>query len=520
MPPHEPEKVRVADESEVRLVELRDQLDVVLAAGDADRTCDLMATVGELLDNSAHLTWDAVVRSKINKTAGELEKNPLNGDARLQRCATELVRKLRKLADTSRLGGSCLEEGLEKRRVEKLQGEYIPPPPKLKSAAVDVAVDVAWHPLPDRRTVWEEGTDGEPQCVEVPDSDHRWRALVGESSKPRVQGRVSVVVPTIEERRQFHGQIWLCYHSQTYEDKELIVVDSCDTPSPIFESFSLSTPDIKYINVDRSMSIGEKRNLAIREHSTGEIIANFDDDDLYFPAYLVTMVKALQASKSAVTHLSAWNVLDLQADFCATFNSSLKRPSEDESFALAELSGFSMVYTHAAWRSVPWPPWSLREDRALLRAAAAAGLPVSTRVEAGRALTVLHVQHGRNMQRSVCNVVRKDGKAIVSMIHRFEDACRRIMNITLKDYQESGTGLLHPKLRAAKLVSDPPSAPIGVFPLLDGDSAAEDEGSGTVVERCRTWLAAPGGAGVRPDRENLLCEQRAWRQGVAPAAPC
>ena len=40
---------------------------------------------------------------------------------------------------------------------------------------------------------------------------------------------------------------------------------------------------------EENQTIGEKRNLAI-QNASGDVICHFDDDDLYAPTYVETMV--------------------------------------------------------------------------------------------------------------------------------------------------------------------------------------------------------------------------------------
>eukprot|EP00971_Amphidinium_carterae_P258743 5135403-Amphidinium_carterae.1 len=206
---------------------------------------------------------------------------------------------------------------------------------------------------------------------------------------------------------------------------------------------------MKYHHADAAMTIGEKRNLAIREYATGELIANFDDDDIYFPAYLTTMVKALQASSTALIHLAAWTVLDIQEHACATFDRSAGIPTEQEAAQLSRRCGFCMVYTYQAWRSVPWPHTAAREDVAFLHGFADAGLPVTSRSESAKPQTVLHVQHPRSAYGSVCTSSLAEGTVedVYAKLTHFEEACRRILGIPIQEYNPA-QGLLHPDVRS------------------------------------------------------------------------
>ena len=52
------------------------------------------------------------------------------------------------------------------------------------------------------------------------------------------------------------------------------------------------------------MTIGEKRNVAIATAS-GDFICHFDDDDLYAPSYLATMLAALDDASGPLRALMA-----------------------------------------------------------------------------------------------------------------------------------------------------------------------------------------------------------------------
>uniref|UniRef100_A0A7S4RAW0 MYND-type domain-containing protein n=1 Tax=Alexandrium monilatum TaxID=311494 RepID=A0A7S4RAW0_9DINO len=386
--------------------------------------------------------------------------------------------------------GSCRERV----QTEAEKRGWDAPPLVEKPTAEEVPAEQTWHALPERCCVWRRGEDGaEPQREEVPRGDARWRAVAGDGPRARVRGRVSVVVPTMHERYRFHAQLWLCFYAQTYVDKELIVVDSGEAPSPFFRD--KRSPDCKCVFVPESLSVGEKRNLAIREHATGEIVVNFDDDDLYLPAYVETTVKCLRASKAALVHLSGWHVLDVETAFCATFDRSQAWPSEAAVQAQGELCGFSMAYTYAAWRCVAWPPLTSGEDRHFLRGVTAAGLPVATRADTGKNMTVLHLQHGNNMGRSICQRARADTAVVSLMLRRFEEACRRILKLPQAEYDQMGGGLLCQQLHGLKLTPDPPPAARGL--LL---AAAEDG-----AESYDAWARSE--AGLHPHRKGLLRQQ-------------
>lgn len=112
--------------------------------------------------------------------------------------------------------------------------------------------------------------------------------------------KISVICPTYN-RHNRHANLYAAFKNQTYDNKELLILDDSPSPSPFFSA--LQDPTVKYIHIPMQMSIGEKRNLLV-EMSTGDLIAHFDDDDYYAPAYLVTMEQSLGAAD--LIKLSKW----------------------------------------------------------------------------------------------------------------------------------------------------------------------------------------------------------------------
>eukprot|EP00406_Dinophysis_acuminata_P011097 CAMPEP_0179235234 /NCGR_PEP_ID=MMETSP0797-20121207/13302_1 /TAXON_ID=47934 /ORGANISM="Dinophysis acuminata, Strain DAEP01" /LENGTH=888 /DNA_ID=CAMNT_0020942443 /DNA_START=133 /DNA_END=2799 /DNA_ORIENTATION=+ len=136
------------------------------------------------------------------------------------------------------------------------------------------------------------------------------------------KGRVSVVTPTIESRHEFHEQLWRCFEAQAWPDKELVVVETyIHKHSDFFTELARKDPRVVYVKFQRppgqDWSIGLKRNIGTHL-ATGEFIANFDDDDLYAPVYLPTMISMLEGQAQAIT-LSSWFIFTVDTgsfEFC------------------------------------------------------------------------------------------------------------------------------------------------------------------------------------------------------------
>ena len=111
---------------------------------------------------------------------------------------------------------------------------------------------------------------------------------------------VSIITPTFN-RPEFFKLAILNFNSFDYpRDKiEWIIVDDSDndeTERQLPPVESRCKYNINYIRpsvqADKLMSIGEKRNLAIR-NSKNDIIVCMDDDDYYYPEYLRNRVTSL-----------------------------------------------------------------------------------------------------------------------------------------------------------------------------------------------------------------------------------
>jgi glycosyltransferase involved in cell wall biosynthesis len=89
-----------------------------------------------------------------------------------------------------------------------------------------------------------------------------------------------------------------CFLAQTYAPRELIVLSQGDASrNKQVEDYlkSLNRDDIQFITCQPSMSLGAMRNLSI-ELTTGDVICQWDDDDLYHPLRIQTQLNVLLGS--------------------------------------------------------------------------------------------------------------------------------------------------------------------------------------------------------------------------------
>lgn len=148
-------------------------------------------------------------------------------------------------------------------------------------------------------------------------------------------------MPT-RNRRQFVAQSIFYFLRQDYPIRELIVVDDGE------DAVRDLIPDddrIRYLRLDRPLTIGAKRNLAARV-STGALIAHWDDDDWMAPDRLTRQVAALHAADARV---------------CGASSLLWYRPTAAAAWRvqIADVSGApvacgSLLYERSVWEAHPF----------------------------------------------------------------------------------------------------------------------------------------------------------------------
>ena len=98
-----------------------------------------------------------------------------------------------------------------------------------------------------------------------------------------------------------------CYRAQTYENKELVIIcgGSCDYFNEINKLVE-NTPRVSLYHIDEDatgLTLGDVRNISI-EKASGDIIVNWDDDDLNHPQRLEIQLKQMQDEGSDVSYFT------------------------------------------------------------------------------------------------------------------------------------------------------------------------------------------------------------------------
>jgi glycosyltransferase involved in cell wall biosynthesis len=115
---------------------------------------------------------------------------------------------------------------------------------------------------------------------------------------------ISCVCVTKDRFELFKKSIF-CYLNQNYQNKNLIILSqSNDDTNKKIEKYikDLSRDDILFLAAPTMLTLGAMRNTSI-ELATGEIICQWDDDDLYHPNRLTNQYKCLKSDNRNVASL-------------------------------------------------------------------------------------------------------------------------------------------------------------------------------------------------------------------------
>jgi glycosyltransferase involved in cell wall biosynthesis len=187
---------------------------------------------------------------------------------------------------------------------------------------------------------------------------------------------VSVVTPTTPGRRWTHRSLYRCFAQQTWPWKELVVLETGGAPSPFWEATARNDGRVRYAHDENDAALGAKRRR-LAEAARGDVVAHFDDDDLYGPAYVDGLVATLleggrdgaaKAEEPRVATLVSWLSLDVETGRVAAYDVDDDRRAVEAALggavgdrAAAERLcarslgyGFSFAYTKAAAALAPF----------------------------------------------------------------------------------------------------------------------------------------------------------------------
>jgi hypothetical protein len=169
-------------------------------------------------------------------------------------------------------------------------------------------------------------------------------------SAPAEKPLVSCILPTSNRRHLLRHAIQ-CFERQTYPERELIVVD--DGPDPVSDLIPCH-PQVRYVRLAGSRTLGQKRNLACG-CARGEFIAHWDDDDWSADWRLAYQVEGLLSNP--------W------AELCGIVRVLFFNPQSDRAWeyryppdAKGWLCGGALCYRKSFWETHPFPDIHGGED--------------------------------------------------------------------------------------------------------------------------------------------------------------
>lgn len=192
--------------------------------------------------------------------------------------------------------------------------------------------------------------------------------------------KISIIVPT-RDRSDLLPKIIECYKNQTWENKELLILDDSSGGDSRIQHLRDANASIRIYHSNDRLSIGRKRNQLI-EHSEGDIIAHFDDDDYYAPEYIETLAKALLESDANLVKLAGWfcyheasNTLGYwdttRNDIPNTIFAGTERIrittnkfTNQQNYSFLNGYGFSYLYRKACWQKSQFKDINHGEDSA------------------------------------------------------------------------------------------------------------------------------------------------------------
>jgi glycosyltransferase involved in cell wall biosynthesis len=99
-----------------------------------------------------------------------------------------------------------------------------------------------------------------------------------------------------------------CYRRQTYENRELVIAVDAENYERVLESVRQSNiREASVFAVDSHLTLGDCRNMSVAR-ARGDILMQWDDDDLYDPSRIAVCVSALVEQRAAAALLSRWLV--------------------------------------------------------------------------------------------------------------------------------------------------------------------------------------------------------------------
>jgi glycosyltransferase involved in cell wall biosynthesis len=159
---------------------------------------------------------------------------------------------------------------------------------------------------------------------------------------------VSCILPT-KNRAAFVPDAIRSYQSQTYPNKELIVLDNGEDAT---ESLIPPDPTIRYARVHGEVTTGDMRNACVMQ-SSGQVICHFDSDDWSAPERVTDQVTRL-GTFGVVTGYHSMLFYDVRDGKCYQWHTP--------QVTMRYLLGTSLCYRRQWWDHHPFRSLTVGED--------------------------------------------------------------------------------------------------------------------------------------------------------------
>jgi glycosyltransferase involved in cell wall biosynthesis len=156
---------------------------------------------------------------------------------------------------------------------------------------------------------------------------------------------VSCLMPTADRPAFVPGAV-RCWLEQTYDNKELVVLDNGKQP---IQHLLPQDNRISYARTTKS-ALGEMRNRAC-ELARGEVLCHWDDDDWSAPDRLERQVELLQTRRADIAGFHSMLFVDLTSGRCEKY-------CGDPNYAI----GTSLMFRREWWAKHHFPNLHIGED--------------------------------------------------------------------------------------------------------------------------------------------------------------
>ncbi|ODQ94719.1 glycosyltransferase family 2 protein [Mycolicibacterium holsaticum] len=182
-------------------------------------------------------------------------------------------------------------------------------------------------------------------------ADRHFYSKIRESEHPLV----TCIMPT-GARRSFVRRALTYFLRQSYEPRELVIIDDGETP---VQDLAATDDRVRYVRLRHPIPLGEKRNQAC-ELARGDIIAHWDDDDWYPADRLGTQIARLHRHGAEVCG-------PRRVRFYAPARNQCWRYVYPQNAHRPWVAGSGLCYTRDAWRAHPFDSVTTGEDIRFVR---------------------------------------------------------------------------------------------------------------------------------------------------------